>query len=529
MRSIIKSFLYVTLAIGCFCCGIIIINRSVWYFSISTRSNLTAVVRPSILLNQEFLDTKRQTTTQNSISQHDIHQTETYMVQQNPTSSQGWISGADAIQVAGLPTKRSQHTSSEVPMLQSHQESDGYILPFSVFEEQTNGAKNLWQLQIWAKVVKMHIVEPFAKDSIFTMSGIAPDFSKSLRFGDYFDLEQWNTMVVRNYGNPLVKWEEFISKSPRDVILLFMAKGKFTKPLTITYDDDADKCLGSKVTITENDLKWIHQNFNVTKRVCYLSAANKPHALTIKNFSSMIFGDLMPNKVSLIIVGWEGVRNSRINLTPIYIFLVVFREGIIFPPSKRILKAYRSYVTQYIGNKTYVGIIFRSHHVLFYNQYWKARNFTGMSQTLLQCSKQLKVELDKIRSQSEIFLAIDLGAFGSKRYSKDDRLTPLKNQIHLDVYNGSLTADEREERLKNASGGINDCGFIAQLEKVIATNADCIILLGRKSGFVSTSLTLYLKQHPVNKCVVSVCYNNVYNADHTLLSSNHMPEKFPIV
>ena len=60
-------------------------------------------------------------------------------------------------------------------------------------------------------MVNMHIVEPFAKDSIFTMSGIAPNFSKSLRFGDYLDLEQWNTMVVRNYGNPLVKWEEFIS------------------------------------------------------------------------------------------------------------------------------------------------------------------------------------------------------------------------------------------------------------------------------------------------------------------------------
>ena len=94
------------------------------------------------------------------------------------------------------------------------------------------------------------------------------------------------------------------------------------------------------------------------------------------------------------------------------------------------------------------------------------------------------------------------------------------------MYNGTLTADQREECLKNAAGGINDCGFIAQLEIVIATNADCIILLGRKSGFVSTSLTLYLKQHPVNKCVVSVCYNNVYNADHALLSSNHIPEKF---
>ena len=65
-------------------------------------------------------------------------------------------------------------------------------------------------------------------------------------------------MVVRNYGNPLMKWEEFISKSPCDVILLYMVKEKFTKPLTIAaYDDDADKYLGGKMAITENDLKYI--------------------------------------------------------------------------------------------------------------------------------------------------------------------------------------------------------------------------------------------------------------------------------
>ena len=506
MRSIIKAFLLTVVSLYC---GSIIINQSIPYFRIST-SNLTLVTNSSTrLLTQVLWGTERQYNTQ----------AETHMVENiGPTtvSSQG-VSNAN--EVTG---KESQRATS----MQQSDKSDGYILPFFVNEEQTNGAKNLWQLQIWAKLVKMHVVEPFAQDSIFTMSGIAPDFNNALRFGDYFDLEEWNAMVVRTYGNPLVKWEEFITRSPRDAILLYMAKGKFTKPLTVAYDSDVDQYSNCRTAITESDMKWIHKNFNITKRVCYLSAGNKPQAVTIKNFNSMIFGDLMPNKVSLIITGWEGIRNSRIYITPIYIFMAVFREKFFFPPSKRVLKAYKSYITQYIGNRTYVGIVFRSHHILFYNQYFKKRNFTGMSQTLLQCSKQLKVELDKIRPQHEIFLAIDLGTFGSKKYSEGEKLTPLKHQIHLDVFNGSLTADQREERLKNAAGGITDRGFIAQLEKVIATNADCIILLGRKSGFVSTSLTLYLTRHPVDRCVVSICYDDVYNTDHTLLSSHHIPEKF---
>ena len=482
------------------------------YFRISTSlqelKNLSTAKSPKTVtsstnqtLAQMQWGTERQLSTQDSISDHKI-QMETHIVEPTTVSSpQQGVS--DAKEITGLHNKESQYVTSQTPMQQLDEESSGYILPFFVYEEQTNGAKNLWQLQIWAQVVGMRVVEPFAQDSFFTMSGIAPNFNEALRFGDYFDLEEWNKMVVKTHGNPLVKWEEFIAKSPRDAILLYMAKGKFTKPLTIVYDDDIDHMASCGTVVTENDLKWIHQNFNITKRVCYLSASNKPHPLTITNFSSIIFGDLMPSKVSLIITGWEGIRNSRIYITPIYIFMVVFSDNIIFPPSKRILQAYKSYITQYFGNKTYMGIIFRSHHILFYNRYFKARNFTGMSQTLLQCSKKLKVELDKIRSQHGIFLAIDLGAFGSKRYSEGDRLTPLKDQIHLDVFNGSLTANQREERLKNAAGGITDRGFIAQLEKVIATNADCIILLGSKSGFVSSSLTLYLTQHPVDRCVVT--------------------------
>ena len=55
-----------------------------------------------------------------------------------------------------------------------------YILPYSIYEEQTNGANNLWQLQLWAKQVGMHVVEPFTKDSIFAMKTIIPNFSQAL-------------------------------------------------------------------------------------------------------------------------------------------------------------------------------------------------------------------------------------------------------------------------------------------------------------------------------------------------------------
>ena len=117
----------------------------------------------------------------------------------------------------------------------------GYLLPYSIYEEQTNAAKNLWQLQIFAKQVGMKVVEPFAKDSFFTMSGIVRirNFSQALRFGDYVDKDKWNDMVTRDGGTPLVPWEEFITKAPRKMIILHTVKNEdktIKTPLTIAYD-----------------------------------------------------------------------------------------------------------------------------------------------------------------------------------------------------------------------------------------------------------------------------------------------------
>jgi len=535
MGSIVKVVFYFILTVVGVYCGYLIMKHYSLTLSQTVSTVVTKLERQKHHINQVFLGTEGQSDGTQNLSS--INKTLVGTQETSKTQSAARLRlqpVQDLSEVIEFSSKESQHTTAigmKTPKSQPDKESQGYILPYSIFEEQSNGAKNLWQLQIWANMVNMHVVEPFAINSVFTMMGIAPNFGEALRFGDYFDIEKWNEMVVKTFGSPLVQWEEFIAKAPRDAILLYMTRSKTTiKPLTIVYDDDVDdRCLRKGLTIPKSDLQWINQTFNITKRVCYLFAGNKPHALTISKFKSIIFGDLMPNRVSLIIRSWMGIRPSRISITPMYAFMPPFSmENLAFPPSTRVLKAYKSYTSQYIGSKTYVGIVFRSHHVLFYNKYGYAHNFTGMSQKLLQCSKQLKDELDKIRAQHEIFLAIDLGTFGSKKYSASDRLVPLRDQIHFDIFNGSLPASQREERLKNASGGITDCGFIAQLEKVIATNANCIILLGRKSGFVSSSLSLYLKQHPVDRCVVSICYQDIYNndANHTLLSSHHIPDKF---
>ena len=411
------------------------------------------------------------------------------------------------------------------PPITSHtadKESVGYILPYSVYEEQTNGANSLWQLQIWAKNVGMRVVEPFARDSLFTMRAVIPDFSQALRFGDYFDKEEWDKKVVRAGGYPLVKWEEFITNSPRDAIILYTLRMENKNPpLSITYDENATAC--SKGKIPHRDMLWIKETFNVIKTVCYFCATNIPHPLSLTKFNSLIFNGLRPNQVTLITVNWIGIRTVRVHIDPLDLFAQPLQTQITFPPSKTVMTAYKTYVQQYIGDHKYVGIVFRTHHVMSDSPL--NGSFANQSKYLLECSKNLSKVLDAVRGKWKIFLAYDMGLFGSKRYSTRNPLAALQEQIFQDVFNGSLQINEREESLRKAANETTDRGLIAQLEKVIATNADCIILLGPRSSFVKSSSFLYISHHSTKKCIVTICADEVYHMGK-VISSNTIPNEF---
>ena len=257
--------------------------------------------------------------------------------------------------------------------------------------------------------------------------------------------------------------------------------------------------------------------------------------MLLEELNSYVFGDLDPTKVTLIIVNWIGMGTEKwriqlkttLNSSFLDAVQVDFRLPHSSPeisPSLRVLKAYENYIAWYIGDRKYVGIVFRTHCVLRYGINRKSLK----NQYLLNCSKQLKHTLDKVRNRWEIFMAYDLGTFGSDGYFaySDKRLFPMRDQIFSDVFNGSIQMKEREEMLINASGGISDRGFIAILEKTIAIHADCIILLGKYSSFVESSANLYFSLHPSNACAVSICSEEFSNVNKTEFTTSAIPDNF---
>ena len=424
----------------------------------------------------------------------------------------------------------------------SHEQgSHGHILIYSNYEEQTNGARNLWQLQVWAKTLKMRVIEPFAVNSMFGVIGALPNYTQALRFSDYYDIDKWNKKAHYHGGSSLVQWEEFLSNGSRKVIVLYtLLRQTAAKPVVVTYGkDDVKKYKPGKYEeIATKDMQWLNQNFNIVRVVNFIRNVRKGYPMSLEELNSYVFGDYSPTEVTLVIVNWFGMGTTvwriqlkkSINSSFLNSVNVDFHHSQHSPelsPSMRVLRAYKNYVSQYIGNHKYIGIIFRTHCVLYYYKFPRAA-FSVKSQYLLNCSKQLKHTLDKVRNKWEIFMAYDLGTLGSDGYfSPDDkRLFPLREQIFIDVFNGSIQMKQREEMLINAAGGISDRGFIAVLEKTIATRADCIILLGKISSFVDSSASVYFSLHPSNACAVSICSEKFSNDNRTEFTTTDIPDKF---
>ena len=412
--------------------------------------------------------------------------------------------------------------------------SQGHVFIYSNFEEQTNGARNLWQLEIWAKLMNMKVAEPFAVDSNFGVRGVTTTFSQVLRFSDYYDIDDWNHQVTKLGGNPLIKWEEFLSTAPRNAILFYtiMRSGPEgpQSPLVSYGRDDVRKYNPGKYEqITNDDMAWLNKNFNIIKVVNYIRGKVR-QPITLETFNSYIFGKLNPSEVTLVIVNWFGTERvkfrpskSAFNAAANVQFSFPHESKsmtLVISPSKRVLKAYKSYVSDYIGDRKYLGITFRTHNVLHYAP---GVNFVQKSKYLLECSKNLSHLLDRIRNKWELFLAYDMGTYGSIGFydsSTDKTLIPLRDQIMSDIFNGSLLAEQREQRLLRVADGITDRGFIAIVEKTIATHADCIVLLGPITSFVRSSASTYISLHDAKRCMLSMCAEDYYDQTGNKVSSD---------
>ena len=141
-----------------------------------------------------------------------------------------------------------KHNSTSInPIIEDTQDlkysHSRFVLSYSYWEQQTNALLNMWSFQKWAnKSGRLKVVEPFAIESKLRFPGTIlykHQFTNTLRFRDYFDLDYWTMETAKLGIEPLVPWDTFLKYANKKVILAIPAYGAV--PPGIHVDNEINK------------------------------------------------------------------------------------------------------------------------------------------------------------------------------------------------------------------------------------------------------------------------------------------------
>lgn len=358
----------------------------------------------------------------------------------------------------------------------------GYVAGWEFTEEQTCALRNLLGLQHWATTTNYSVVEPFVYNSFFAMCHYLRDPTvHSLRFRDYFDINDWNSHVMKhNVGRPLVSWEQFVQNASRELIVvnvLIDCKGS-TKVLVDEEMDDECKIIhGINYSHNFTNTSLSSLGFKIVRWVCFKFTPLS--TISIAEFNSYIFGSYNISNPSILFISFPGVLPGRINFKETSFH---HRHADWLKCSQRVHKDSNKYIKMFLGNDNFTAVAIRTVKIA-----------TDLIDTVLikptavkvkkyfeQCIDVLTKALLKVSSR--IFVALDIGRFGALDESK--YLTPEISKYLIDnllriVYNNTWDQAMYEESFITVMGGITDKGYIASLQREIILQATSIIIGGK--------------------------------------------------
>ena len=358
----------------------------------------------------------------------------------------------------------------------------GYVIGAYFWDQQTYSTGNLLSLQCWAKRREMVVVEPFMIQSKFraplSTKHLAGTNETVMKLSDLYDLKHWNDYSKRLKYAPMVEWEEFLSKAPRSIILVDLKP--FYRKL----------CSLEKLTEEYNTFLKIN-SFIVVRQVCLEFRMKVDHWMSIDLFNNEIFGNYTPSDVTIIFQEWSGSTVSGIaDLNEIHCRPSPYHFNVI-APSLRIKEDTNAYIQKFFNQSEFVAVMLRLE--------WITMNSPStIKEKVPFCLGKAMDHVVSIKNQSGakfVFVAVDIGKYGSKSSNKlnsDFMLTEVEGFLKS-IYGNSSSIGQWEKTFEVVSQTTNS-GYIGYLQKLIATKAKCILLMG-SGTFQKHALSIYKNLH----------------------------------
>ena len=431
-----------------------------------------------------------------------------------------------------------------------HTMGRGYALAADFYEQQAGGIASVQNLQCWAGLLNLAVVEPFVIES-------RPQFplfmnrSGHHRFRDLFDLPFWQEHYRKKKYAELVLWEDFIEHAPSDVILV-----QIREDLSPNWDWDLPKKarndpskyprLPERYMTGCTEEGWekaniyaflTSNNFKVVREVCINFEYGD--ALTLQQFNSHIFGEHDASETTVIINRWRGtdpqlrIRVKGVPCCPRAVLGACDSElHQYIRPSLKLRQEAERYHEKYLKGGKFIAINARMGKLITYKGARTPDGIIEIMQHCLELTIKVSEAMSKDTGIDTIFLAIDIGKYGCQEFQSVERITEIWRvslrvqnldrgnekvfeaiqsgfrEFFRGLYNDSLSLTEWEKTFEDTSQTI-DSGYVALLQQTIATQADCAIFVGG-GQFQRHGIWLYKERHPgktqclkrINECSV---------------------------
>ena len=383
----------------------------------------------------------------------------------------------------------------------------GYMLSFRYYEQQTQGIRNLLQMQCLADSFGMKIVEPFIVRSqfvipLFNASSTENLTKKYLGLSDLVDMERWNTETHMKFGYTAVStWEDFLLKAPRKIIahcIKYRNPPKIPVPIPgYNYQHGCPKQCFDKFTKSMEYLGAF--GFQLVQKTCsnFIDYAG---SVMPEDFMENVMGKYSPGEVTLVVNEFRGffglyrlpvlsecgITHNKVNISTV--------------PSERIRTDARKYSKLVFKGRPYAAVIARIERVILHLH----QNVSECSQEIIQLLWDLKSSHDI----SDTFLAMDVGKFGSSGSARNN-FQPYGEILFNSIYGNRWSFGEWESSFESIASSDNPA-YVANLQRTIAASSKCLIMLGG-GGFQGMARNLYERFHPDPNswCIYKVCSREV--------------------
>lgn len=437
------------------------------------------------------------------------------------------ISHSIVAQKTWLSTSKDTHSA---PILHSTPSNGGFIVTMNYNSQMTRAIRNLMGQQCWARSMvglSFSIAEPFSSESKLVHYRRFWDGMKKKRlhdavlFGEYFDLDFYNKVSFDENSSQVTRWTDFLNtKAPRKLITVTLPSQKCDFDLvqhTEKLEKQVSPCLyGKNLNELISGLKDRFKLVSV-KKVC-LDCRKLKHKLSLKEFRDMLFGgDTDTSEYIVLMNTWRNFAFTKSWLeVPSYC-----KEAENPKSSKRLISSSsvanhsKLYKEKIIKHKKVVAVMFRIERFL------TLKVLNKSNESLESCiEKTLKIHnklVDEIGStKAGTFITLDIGRFGSKlmknnesvsKYGQDslESINKSVQKMISTIYDGQFKSmEEYEDTFVDITGGITERGYISMVQRSIATEADCLIVMGGGS-YQQVAISQYLNNHPSKQCIHAVC------------------------